>query len=99
MKYIIIFLSLILVIVGIYITRREKIGVTWQEKIYLYQEKNIYEPGDKLLFWAKFGKKEQLIVGRVVRIGGNVYETDVDTGDYGKRGAILPRLILGRIIY
>ena len=60
-----------------------------------YQEYNI---GDIIGYWAKINNKEEIVVHRIISIGGNVYVTKGDANQYLDREIVVPRLVIGKVI-
>lgn len=60
-----------------------------------YQEYNI---GEIIGYWAKINNKEEIVVHRIVDIGGNVYITKGDANQYLDREIVVPRLVIGKVI-
>lgn len=67
--------------------------------VYFAWQKPKYDLRDKILVWILDKKEEKVAAAEVSKIGGNVYEITGKTGDYGKLGTVLPRLIAGKIIW
>ncbi len=78
---------------------RLTIAKTDEVGIYFAWQKSEYNLKDKVLVWILDKKEEKMVATEISKIGGNVYEITGKTGDYGKFGTILPRLVAGKIIW
>jgi len=58
-----------------------------------------YIPGDIITYYAKIDGKEAIITHRVLWIGGNVYVTKGDANQGIDREVVMPRLIIGKVIF
>lgn len=74
-----------------------KIGPT--SKVYLSWQLPAYEEGDKILIWTLEENQEKIRIRKITGDGGNVYKIDGESGEYGKIGTVIPRLIVGKVLF
>lgn len=65
--------------------------------IVIKKESN-YVPNDIIGFYAQVEGREEIVVHRIVDIGGNVYVTRGDANQNNDRLLALPRLVIGRVV-
>ncbi|KKR33827.1 MAG: Type I signal peptidase [Candidatus Gottesmanbacteria bacterium GW2011_GWC2_39_8] len=67
--------------------------------VIIVKRSEVYQPGDIISYYGKIDGKETIITHRIMRIGGNVYLTKGDANQAYDDKIILPRLVIGRVIF
>ncbi len=58
-----------------------------------------YEPGEIISYYTRSEGKEIIVTHRISRIGGNVYITKGDHNEAVDSENVIPRLIIGKVIF
>ncbi len=59
---------------------------------------DLYEPGDVIAYVSLLEGREEIVTHRIVRRGGNAYQTKGDANQIADQEVIVPRRIIGRLI-
>ncbi len=67
--------------------------------VLVQQERDdLYEPGDVIAYVSLLEGREEIVTHRIVRRGGNAYQTKGDANQIADQEVIVPRRIIGRLI-
>lgn len=67
--------------------------------VLVQQERDdLYEPGDVIAYVSLLEGHEEIVTHRIVRRGGNAYQTKGDANQVADQEVIVPRRIIGRLI-
>lgn len=67
--------------------------------VVIYRSTYEYQIGDVIAFYALVDGRETIVAHRVVDYGGNVYITKGDSNKSNDAVNVLPRLVVGKIIF
>lgn len=78
-----------------------RLGVIKMEdkpNIYFAWQQPAYQKGDGILIWILKKNTEKIELAKIESEGGNVYKIFGESGNYGRPGTVVPRLIVGKVI-